>query len=64
MRVPGAGNDSRMSHDDPDDQAQPTADHPLHGERRPVLTPALAVIAVFVVVAAVFAVITWLRYST
>ena len=53
-----------MSHDHPDDQAQPTADHPLHGERRPVLTPALAVIAVFVVVAAVFAVITWLRYST
>jgi len=42
----------------------PTADHPLHGERRPVVTPVLAVVALVVVVAAVFALVTWLRYTT
>lgn len=42
----------------------PTANHPLHGERRPVVTPVLAVIGLVVAIGIVFAVVTWLRYTT
>jgi hypothetical protein len=41
-----------------------TADHPLHGEKRPLLTPALGVLAVVVGVAAVVLLLTYLRYHT
>lgn len=42
----------------------PTADHPLHGEPRPKVVPVLAVVGLVVVVAVVFAVLTWVRYTT
>jgi hypothetical protein len=38
----------------------PTADHPLHGEPRPRLVPALALVGFVVAVVAVFLLITWL----
>jgi hypothetical protein len=45
-------------------QARPTTNHPLHGSRRPLAKPVAAVLGLVVVVALVFALITWLRYST
>ena len=47
-----------------DERTRPTADHPLHGERRPLATPILAVLGLVAAIAVVFLVITWLRYST
>lgn len=47
-----------------DDHDRPTVDQPLNAEPRPRVTPLLAVLALLVVVALVFALITWTRYST
>ena len=38
----------------PDERPEPTADQPLNAEPRPRLAPALAVLALIVVVAVVF----------
>jgi len=50
-----------MSMDEPQ---RPTTNQPLHGSRRPRVTPLLAVLALVVAVVVVFAVISWLRYNT
>jgi hypothetical protein len=42
----------------------PTTNHPLHGPRRPLVKPIVAVIALVVVVAVVVLLLTWLRYNT
>jgi hypothetical protein len=47
-----------------DGRALPTTNHPLHGPTRPLARPVVAVLGLFVVVALVFALITWLRYNT
>lgn len=41
-----------------------TADHPLHGEKRPLLTPALAVLGVIVLVVGLVVLLTYLRNHT
>ena len=54
-------------HDErPTDEGRPlpTTDHPLHGERRPTLKPALAVLGVIVLVALIVFVLTVVRYAT
>lgn len=43
---------------------RPTVDQPLNAEPRPRVTPILAVVALLGVVALVFAVLTWTRYTT
>ena len=47
-----------------DDNERATTNKPIHGARRPVVTPALAVIGLIALIAAIFAVVTWLRYTT
>ena len=47
-----------------DKREHPTVNHPLHGEKRPLLTPTLAVIGLVVAVVVIFGVITLLRYNT
>ncbi|MEI5675625.1 MULTISPECIES: hypothetical protein [unclassified Nocardioides] len=47
-----------------DEHDRPSTNHPLHGERRPLLTPVLGVVALVVRVAAVIALLTYLRYAT
>jgi hypothetical protein len=47
-----------------DDQRRPTTNHPLNGERRPLIKPIVAVVALIVFVAAVVALLTWLRNNT
>lgn len=47
-----------------DDHERPTVDQPLNAEPRPRVTPVLAVVALLVVVALVFALVTWTRYAT
>ena len=42
----------------------PSTNQPLHGERRPTWTPILGVVLMVVVVLGIFALITWLRYTT
>ncbi len=42
----------------------PTTNHPLHGPRRPLAKPIVAVIALVVVVVVVVLLLTWLRYNT
>lgn len=49
---------------DDDEKRRPTVDQPLHGPRRPALPPLIGVVAVLLLVLAVFALITWLRYNT
>jgi hypothetical protein len=52
-------------HIDPQDHDRlPRGDQPLHGERRSLLKPALALVALLVLLAVVFGGITVLRYST
>lgn len=41
-----------------------TTDHPLHGEKRPTLTPLLGVVGVIVVVAGLVALLTYLTNHT
>jgi hypothetical protein len=41
-----------------------STNHPLHGEPRPRWTPYIGVALMIVVVLAIFALITWLRYHT
>lgn len=59
----GDGQDPWLS-DDEDGRRFPTADQPLNAEKRPLLSPALAVVALVAVVAGLVAVLTWLRYTT
>lgn len=47
-----------------DDPRLPITNQPLNAKPRPRWTPALGVIALVVVIALVFIVITWLRYNT
>lgn len=47
-----------------DEDEEHSVRKPYHGPERRAFPAALAVVALFVVVAAVFALITWLRYST
>ena len=48
-----------------DERKRPTTNQPLNAPGpRPRLTPLLAVLAVVLFVLIVFAVITWLRYTT
>lgn len=49
---------------DPNDDRRPTTDQPLNAERRSNLLPALAVLGLVVTVAAVFLLISWVRYNT
>ena len=52
-------------HIDPDDHERlPRSNQPLHGDRRPLLKPALALVGLLVLLAVIFGVITVLRYST
>jgi hypothetical protein len=55
-----------MADDDRADDGRglPTTNHPLHGPTRPLAKPVVAVLGLVVVVALVFALITWLRYTT
>jgi hypothetical protein len=47
-----------------DDQERATVNQPIHGPRRRVVTPLLAVLGLIVLILVVFAIVTWLRYST
>lgn len=47
-----------------DRRSRPATNHPLHGRSRPLARPVLAVLGLVVGVALVFALVTWLRYST
>ncbi|GAA4688921.1 hypothetical protein [Nocardioides nanhaiensis] len=58
---------SQQDHDrspEADGSDRPSVDQPLNAEPRPQVTPVLAVVALLVVVGAVFALITWTRYAT
>jgi hypothetical protein len=46
------------------DNERPTPSKPLHGPRRPVVTPLLAVFGVLVLILVIFAIVTLLRYNT
>lgn len=50
--------------ENPDEPQRPTTNHPLHGERRPLVTPIIGVVALVVLVAAVVLLLTYLRYET
>jgi hypothetical protein len=43
---------------------RPTPTKPLHGPRRPVVTPLLGAIGVIVFILLIFAVVTWVTWST
>lgn len=43
---------------------RPSPSKPLHGERRPLVTPLLAVIGIIVLILVVFAVLTFVTWST
>jgi hypothetical protein len=43
---------------------QPTTDQPLNAEKRPRFSPILAVVALVVVVAVIFLVLTWVQQNT
>jgi hypothetical protein len=49
---------------DPREQRRPTANRPLNGEPRPLVTPILAVIGLIVAIGLIFLLITWVRYNT
>ena len=49
-----------MTDDQPD---RPTTNHPLHGERRPLVTPIVAVVGLVVLVVVIVLLLTWLRYN-
>jgi hypothetical protein len=46
------------------DNERPTPSKPLHGPRRPVVTPLLAVLGLLVLILVIFAIVTLLRYNT
>jgi hypothetical protein len=47
-----------------DERERPTTNQPLNAERRPRLSPLLAVIGLLVVIAVIFLVITYLQQHT
>jgi hypothetical protein len=49
---------------DINDDRHPTTNHPLNGEPRPFLLPALAVVGLIVAIGLLFLFITWVRYNT
>ena len=49
---------------DPDDREHPTTNHPLHGERRPLASPIVAVVALVVGLVALMLFLIWLTRST
>lgn len=57
-----AGDDLDREH--ADDPGLPTTNQPLNAAPRPRWSPVLGVVALVVVIAVVFIVITWLRYNT
>lgn len=46
------------------ERPHPTTNQPLNAAPRPVVAPLFAVLAVLLLIAAVFLAITWLRYHT
>ena len=65
MGRPRPGHLVGMNDEHPDREHElPTTNKPLHGERRPLVTPALAVIGLVLLVAVIVAVLTWTRYNT
>lgn len=54
-----------MDHDPvDDDRERPTTNQPLHGERRPLAGPLLAVLVLIALIAGIFLLVNYLRYST
>jgi hypothetical protein len=50
---------------DDDAHPHPTTNQPYNADKpRPKWTPLLGVLGLFVLIAVIFAVITWLRYNT
>ena len=49
-----------MTEQEPD---RPTTNHPLHGERRPLATPIMAVVGLLVLIVVIVLLLTWLRYN-
>lgn len=47
-----------------DDRELPTSNHPLHGEERKKLGPAVIVLGIMLTVAVIYLVGLWLRYHT
>lgn len=47
-----------------DEHRHPTTDQPLNAEPRPRWSPILAVVALVVVVAVIFLLITWVQQNT
>ena len=61
-RMAEAARGHREGMDEEHEQEHPTVNQPLHGQPRPRLGPALAVIAMVVGIVVLFVVITLLRY--
>ena len=52
-------------HDTNDEHPHPTTNQPRNaGKPRPKWTPLLAVIGLILIIALIFATVTWLRYNT
>ena len=48
---------------DDDERDRPTTNQPLNAERRPLVTPILALVGLVVLVAVIVLALTWVRYN-